>query len=182
MKKLNERELKLLILAVVIIGGGSLFKWGIKPVLNSYHDSKEELVTKKRQWANKKRLLQESTRYKKALQQAKGEVQELNSLIFSNDLNAAQLQGLNILTTSLEKSGLKVKNKGLRFENKEDVDYKLLYYDFTLTGSFIQLTDFLKGLNEVKKLFIIEKLQLRKVERSSQLEINLMVKGIKDSN
>ena len=177
--KLTKREFKLVILAVLIIGGGSIFKWGIKPLIKNQRILDEKLVAKERQWANKKRLLQESERYKKALQQAQGEVKELESLTFTENINAAQLKGLNILANQIEGSGLKVKNKGLRVESKDDNNYDVLYYDFSLVGSFNALTNFLKGLNSTKKLFMVEKLQLRKVEQNSQLEIKLLIKTIK---
>lgn len=181
MPKLTKREFKLLVLAVVIIGGGSLFKWGVKPIMKSYRGLNKELAAKEQQWRNKKRLLGESARYKKALEQAKAEEQELSALIFTEDANAAQLHGLNLLTSELKQSGLKVRNKELRVETREEKDYNLLYYDFYLVGGFSQLTVFLKELNKIKKLFIVERLQLRKVKRESRLEINLIVRAVAGS-
>lgn len=177
MMDLTKREFKLLILAVVIIGGGSLFKWGLKPVLRNYQTVDKELAAQEREWAQKKRLLEESRRYKRNLEEARGEVEDLNSLVLEGNLNAAQLKGLDILTTQLENNGLRVENKSLRVEKKEEQSYELLYYDFALRGSLGSLTDFLKSLQQAKKLFVVEKMHLRKRARGQGLEIKLVFKA-----
>ncbi|MGM0369782.1 MAG: hypothetical protein ACQEP9_05140 [Bacillota bacterium] len=181
--ELTNRELKLLILAIVIVGGGSLLKWGIVPLANDYQALDKELKTKETEWINNKKLLENSLKYKKTFQQTKGELEQLNSLIFQNDINQAQLKGLNILTAKIKKSALEVKHKNIRVETKPEKDYSLLVYDFSVSGSFQQLIDLLVAINQADRLFMVEQLQLAKnTTESGKLQIDLMIKTIGKEN
>lgn len=176
--QLTKREVKLLVLAVVIIGGSLVYKWGVKPLISSHRSLENRLSVKQREWANKKRLLQESKRYKKSLQQAQAETRELAALTFAANINHAQLKGLSVLESQIKQSGLEVKNKELRLATPDNATYDLIYYDFALGGSLQALTNFLKGLNEAQKLFIIDELQLRQIEPDSPLEIKVAIKTL----
>ncbi|MBM7623788.1 hypothetical protein [Sporohalobacter salinus] len=177
--KLNKREFRLLILAVIIVGGGSLIKWGILPVVVQYQTMEQKVKMKEQKWENKQRLLKKREKYKKTLEQTKGEVKQLNSLIFTGDINQAQLRALEILDHQLKKSGIKVDSKSVRVVEKEDVNYKVMVYDFSLQGYFNQLIEFLNNINRNQQLLMINKLQLRRNnEETKQLQINLGLKII----
>lgn len=176
--KLTKREMKLLVLAVLIIGGSFFYNWGLKPLISKQQSLEKRLAAKKQQWAKEQRLLQESDFYKKTLGQAQAEARALEALTFAGDINNAQLKGLSILETQIKHSGLAVKNKELRVADEDNPTYDLIYYDFALVGSFKAVIAFLKGLNKENKLFIIENLQLIKLKQGSSLEIKVALKTI----
>ena len=177
--KLTNREVRLLILAVIIVGGGSLLKWGIIPMAQQYQALNQKIDAKEEQWQKQQRLLQRKDNYKQTLAQTKGEAKELNSLIFTGEPNQTQLKALEILDKQLKKSGLQLDSKSVRVIEKENVNYKVIVYDFSLKGYFNQLIKFLNNVNRQQQLLIINKLQLRRTnQEKKQLQIHVGVKII----
>lgn len=172
---LNSRERKLLILAVIIIGGGSLLKWVILPGVDAYQNLQAQLQTAEHNWQRKQMLLDRSQKYKQQLATKQGKLQAVKKLLFGGNLNQARLRALNILEEQIKSSGLQVNNKSIEVTEKKEQNYRLINYNLTLFGRYNQLIKFLQGIRQKKKHFITNKLRINgeRNRRNVKLRINI---------
>ncbi len=172
--QLSKREIRLLIVAVVIVISGSLLKWGLLPAVDSYQSLQDQITAAQQKLAEKKRLLKKVEQYKTNLAQAKGKVTAQKKLLFTGSLDQVQIKGLNILEQEIRKSNLEVQNKNIQVRKKKNQKVNLIAYNFTLDGKYKDLISFLGDITRQNKYFLVEKLSVNsRIQRRDNLRINI---------
>lgn len=178
MRKLNKREKFLLILAIVIIIGVSTTKLVIIPLWTGYQGLNSKLSTREHQWKKSKLTLKSGKRLKGNLEEIKGELIAINSLFFNKELDKVKLEVLNTLDSYIKSSNLELKNKDLELDHDSETNLSKVVCRLALKGELTELIKFLERLNQTKRLYMVENLDLSGGENTTQLSISMIVKVI----
>ncbi|BDU49785.1 GspMb/PilO family protein [Haliovirga abyssi] len=173
MKKLNKNEKILLILAIIIIGGTSLFKWGIIPIINYSKNSNKKTLKLEEKIKENIFLAKNFSRYKKALEEENIEIDRYKNKFFEEKPALAQLELLNNLQSEVKKVHLIILNKNVWYSKENNS----IYCKLNLEGSYQKVIEFLGNLKNNRPKIFIEQLDMKKKFRSNRLNVNMVVRG-----
>ncbi|TDX53275.1 hypothetical protein [Orenia marismortui] len=192
--QLNKRERRMLIIALIIIGGGSLLKWILIPIWNDYQSIDTKLSLTENKLKKGRFILRDAEKYNNKLKSIKGELAALNKTYFHGQKAKIKLQVLKIIDQYLKESSLKIKDKSVNLEGltKYDLSYSelspeektiikelsMINYKLKLEGSLKNLILFLSKLTENEKLLSVDYLDINADAKESQLSIELTIKAI----
>lgn len=172
--KLSKSESRLLIIAVLLIGSTLVIKGGVIPLWNKYQDLNLELSQKSHEWEKSKLVLESVEKYRIRLEGVNNKLIKIEEKIFSAKNNDEfEVQILEIINNQLKSSGLKVNNKMLELNKRENGNLTKVAINLSLQGNLDQLISFLKQLNSDKLFFQLEQLQIK--ANKDGLAINLMI-------
>ena len=175
---LTKREIKLIIIALIIVGGGSLVNWGILPLWNRYQTLNREITEKQQEWEKTKQTLESGKRYKERLSEVKGELTAYRDLFFNQKKDRVKIEVLNTIDEHLRGSGLVVENKVIQVEEPREKELTRIICRLSLQGRMEEVTQFLIALEQSEKLFMVTELGINANPRESQLMIDLSVKTV----
>ncbi|OCL27230.1 hypothetical protein U472_07100 [Orenia metallireducens] len=178
--KLNKREKRLLLFALVVMITVSSVKWLILPAIRYQRTFADIYINKENQWLKSPMLLRNGQKYQHKLREEIGRLEELKSFTFSGKALQVQLELLETVDGYLKESGLEITDKKIEVEEVDTDNLRIIYYILSLNGKLEELVNFLDSLNNANKFLIVDKLIIRKgqASRYNNLKVNLRIKAI----
>ena len=191
--KINKRELKLIIIAVVIIVSVSLLKYIILPWWNDYQSLANDIAEQKHMLKKHRLIVSRSSKVKERVVNLDSKLAAIDKLLFNQSQDQVKLKLLKGIDQEIKKSGLEIKIKNLSVERvkynnltgqlsqkKEKLLDRLevIVYRLALKGDLSELVNLLNQINNKEKLYIIDRLEITPRPNMDQLLISLDIKVI----
>lgn len=175
MNKLSVREKRLIIFAIVFIGGFSLFNWGIKPLWTDYMTVQEELREAKQAYLkavnvtnSEFSLLAQHSAYSNAYHEFLTH--------FYTDLGEQEvkIKFLALVEELIEKTNVNIVSKNIAVGSKEE-GFKTVKINLTVKGIPDQMADLLLALRNAPIVINVDRIRVDVDQKSRLLQMRLTV-------
>ncbi len=176
---LSKREKMLLIIAILIIGIGSIIMWVIIPLRDNYNQLNNQKNELEMELERINLVLLDTEKNINRLQSEKLKMINIKSLFYNSSSENFRYQVSNKIDNYIKNSGLELRNKqiGLQTINNNENLNKLIY-QANLEGDMEQILSFLQDLNNSDRLLRTGQLELRRGDSGENLLIHISVEAV----
>ncbi len=171
---LSKREKRLLILAFIIIVGVSVIKFVIQPGFNHYLVLQSRAAEGEFELQKSNLIIRDKDKYRNLLEDTNSELKQIKSLFYQKEILEAKLEFMEDVDKLIIESGLKIKSKEVRVDHPESLPV-VISYCLNLTGTTINLVDFLESFNAMDGYYRICEMNLKSSSSDDRLSIYLVI-------
>ncbi|HLV10241.1 MAG TPA: hypothetical protein VKY40_08535 [Halanaerobiales bacterium] len=176
---LSKREKRLLILAVLIILGVSLYKFALQPGLEHYQGLGEELAEQEHELLKAGLIITDREKYEGMLAETVSGLQLLEKVFYRSEINEVKLRLMEELDKLFEEKGLVVTSKevfsGNPGEETAEEDLFRISYRVSLVGGTAELVDFLESILKKEKYYQVQELEIKNDGNDRRLTVYMVI-------